>query len=298
MPEIRRGRVVVVGDALIDELRTEHGAAEYVGGAALNVAVGLAVLGVPTTLVAMVGDDADGSTIREFLRERGVHLVATTAPNGSSRAVSDRTEGEPRYVFNRAATERAIDFDAAALAALDAAPLVVVSCYPFDRDDQTDALLSAVDEPGRRLVVDPNPRPGLMSDRDAFVRNLDRVAAAVRLLKLGDEDAALLYGTDLETAAELLRDDGAAFVLATAGRRGASLLTPVGRVDAPIADLPGGIVDTMGAGDATLAAVTDSLLRSDVQGAADSVYWSGALQNAMIVAAATCRGEGATLRLP
>ena len=35
-------RVVVVGDALIDELRDDTGVREFVGGAALNVAVGLA----------------------------------------------------------------------------------------------------------------------------------------------------------------------------------------------------------------------------------------------------------------
>ena len=49
--------VVVVGDALIDELRDDHGVREFVGGAALNVAVGLAQLGVPATLVAKLGDD-------------------------------------------------------------------------------------------------------------------------------------------------------------------------------------------------------------------------------------------------
>ena len=108
----------------------------------------------------------------------------------------------------------------------------------------------------------------------------------------------LLYGTDLETAAQRMRADGAAFVLATAGRRGAGLLTPAGRVEAGVAELPGPVVDTMGAGDATLAAVTDALLRADVQGVGDVDYWSGALQNAMVVAAATCRAEGALLRLP
>ena len=46
--------VVVIGDALIDELRDDAGVKEFVGGAALNVAVGLSRLGVPTTLIAMV----------------------------------------------------------------------------------------------------------------------------------------------------------------------------------------------------------------------------------------------------
>ncbi|MFZ8396228.1 PfkB family carbohydrate kinase, partial [Staphylococcus aureus] len=61
------GRVVVIGDALIDELRDDEGVREFVGGAALNVAVGLSRLGVPASLIAMVGDDAAGDQIRAYL---------------------------------------------------------------------------------------------------------------------------------------------------------------------------------------------------------------------------------------
>lgn len=294
----RTGPVVVVGDALIDEIRDEQGSRDVVGGAALNVAVGLAVLGIPATLVAMVGNDRDGEVVRAFLDRFGVRLVATPAPHGTARAVATKTDGEARYVFNRAAVERRIRFEGEAAEVLAAAPMVVVSCYPFDSDEKTDALLAAVDDPASRLVVDPNPRPGMLSDLDAFVRNVDRTAAAVRLVKIGDEDADLLYGATLAHVAARLHADGAAMVLATDGRRGAALLTPAGRVDAAVADLPGPIVDTIGAGDATLAAITGSLLRADAEGRGDVEYWSEALRHAMTIAAATCRGEGALLRLP
>jgi len=297
--EQRGSHVVVIGDALIDEIRDAAGSRDVVGGAALNVAVGLALLGVPTTLVAMVGDDEDGAAVRAYLERFGVRLVATAAPLGTARATARiAPTGEARYEFNEAAINRSIDFGGEAGEAIAAAPLVIVSCYPFDSDARTDALLGAVDDPGTRLVVDPNPRPALMSDLATFVRNVDRVASAVRLLKIGDEDAELLYGTGLEEAATRLHRGGAALVLATAGRRGAMLLTREGRVEARIAELPGPIVDTIGAGDATLAALTDALLRADQRGADDLDQWSGALQNAMIIAAATCRSEGPLLRLP
>ncbi|MDQ1512268.1 MAG: fructokinase [Microbacteriaceae bacterium] len=298
MTDPRNSHVVVVGDALIDEIRDGEGSREFVGGAALNVAVGLTRLGVPATLVAMVGDDPDGDSIRAFLARFGVRLIATEAPRGTARAMSVREGGEPHYEFNDASVNRAIVFDDAAREAIAGAPLVVVSCYPFDRDERTDALLDAVDDPEHRLLVDPNPRPGMMSDVAAFVRNLDRIAPRVRLIKIGDEDAALLYGVPLEQAAARLRRDGAGAVLATAGRRGADLVTAEGTFHADIADLAGPVVDTMGAGDATLAALTDALLRADRQGAGDSLYWEGALQNAMIIAGATCRAEGALLQLP
>ncbi len=294
----RTGPVAVIGDALIDEIHDGEGVRDVVGGAALNVAVGLARLGVSAVLVAMVGDDEDGAVVREFLQEHGVRLVATAAPNGTARAVAVKSEGEARYTFNDAALQRRIDFGGEAAGVLDAAALVVVSCYPFDRDETTDDLLAAVADPADRLVVDPNPRPALMSDREAFVRNLDRTARAVRLLKLGDEDAELLYGSGLHDAADRLLRDGAGMVLATAGRDGAFLATAEGRVTAGIAVLPGPVVDTIGAGDSTLSAITAAVLRSDVQGIADVLYWDAALQNAMTVAAATCRSEGALLQLP
>ncbi|NUT57483.1 MAG: hypothetical protein HOQ00_01355, partial [Agromyces sp.] len=169
-------RVAVVGDALIDELRDEHGSREFVGGAALNVAVGLALLGEDVTLVAMLGDDEPADRIRAFLHDYGVHLVESPSPYGTSRAVSDRSEGgEPRYEFNEAAKRRAVRFDDATRAALDAADLVVVSCYPFDDDAQVASLVGAIDRPGERLIVDGNPRSGMMADRERFLANFEDV---------------------------------------------------------------------------------------------------------------------------
>ncbi|HET8926516.1 MAG TPA: PfkB family carbohydrate kinase, partial [Microbacterium sp.] len=102
-------RVVVVGDALIDELRDERGVRELIGGAALNVAVGLTRLGVPAALIAMVGDDQDGAHIRAYLADYGVDLLATPVPV-SARAVSVRSGGEPVYAFSDAARERRVRF--------------------------------------------------------------------------------------------------------------------------------------------------------------------------------------------
>lgn len=289
-------RVVVIGDALIDELRDAGGSADFVGGAALNVAVGLSRLGVPTTLIAMVGDDADGQRIREFLDQYGVELLATPGLLGSSRATSDRTEGEPRYIFNDAARARRIVFGDDERLAIADARLVVVSCFPFDDDEQTAALEDAVANPGRRLVLDPNPREGMLHDAARFVANFERLAAASLLCKVGDEDAQLLYGTDLDQLVTRLRQAGTANVLATAGRGGASVWASTGSVSRPIVDLPGPVVDTMGAGDATLAAAVHNLVTNGVP--AGEAEWGALLDEAMLIAARTCRTPGALLQLP
>ena len=171
------GRIVVIGDALIDELRDDANVREFVGGAALNVAVGLARLGLATTLVAMVGDDEPGAHIRAYLDDYGVDLLASPAPLGSARAVSTRTAGgEPAYAFNEAARARRIRFGDAERDAIAHAAFVVVSCFAFDDAEQTDELVAALAATDAPVAVDPNPRAGMLHDRAAFVAGFEGVA--------------------------------------------------------------------------------------------------------------------------
>lgn len=287
-------RAVVVGDALIDELRDDTGVREFVGGAALNVAVGLSRLGVPSALVAMVGDDEPGERIRAYLADFGVDLLASPSALGSSRAVSTRSGGgEPTYWFNDAAQARSIDFGEAERAAFAAADIVVVSCYPFDNVEQTTALLDAVG--GSRLAVDPNPRSGMMHDKDAFVRGFESSVPRSALVKVGEDDATLLYGESLDLLRTRLIDLGADAVLSTYGPAGAAIDAGHATASRPIANLPGRIVDTMGGGDAAFASTISSLLKATP---VTSEEWGAVLDDAMDAAAATCRFEGALLRLP
>lgn len=295
------GRVAVLGDALIDELRTDDGSTDHVGGAGLNVAVGLSRLGVPTTLLASVGDDADGDSIRAFLADHGVELIATVNPLGTGRAVSLRVDGEPTYVFTDAAVARGLDFSAEQLTALEAAPLVAVSSYPFDDSVLTERLLDVVGTTPSRLVVDPNPRPGFLPGGDAqaaaFGAGFARVAAACLLVKVGDDDAALVADGGLSDWQEALLAAGAGGVLATRGSDGASLqLAGRPELRRGISAAEGEVVDTMGAGDATFAAIVSSLLVDRRE--PGSVDWADALERAMDVAAATVRAPGALLRSP
>lgn len=285
---------VVIGDALIDEIHDGAGVRELVGGAALNVAVGLRRLGVATTLIAMVGDDEAGAHIREYLHDHGVALVESPAPNGSSRAIVTRAaNGEPQYTFNRAAQERSIRYGEPARAAIAAASLVAISCFPFDHRDEVDALADAI--AGARVAIDPNPRAGMLRDSEEFVRGFERAAAGAAIVKVGADDATLLYDGDLDALRARLRGLGVRAVLATAGADGAVLETEAGAARAPIATLPGPIIDTVGAGDATLAAVTAGLVDGEPE---DQAGWAALLRRAMEVAAATCRSEGGLLRTP
>jgi fructokinase len=285
-------RVVVVGDALIDELRDERGVRELIGGAALNVAVGLTRLGVPAALIAMVGDDQDGAHIRAYLADYGVDLLATPVPV-SARAVSVRSGGEPVYAFSDAARERRVRFGEAERAAIADAAMTVVSGFPFDDADQTEQLAEAA--AGRRLAIDPNPRAGLLHDAAAFVRGFEALAAGADLVKVSDEDAALLYRSSLEALRSRLAELGVRAVLATSGAQGGTVESGSTVVTLPVSPMPGRVVDTMGAGDSALAAAVAALVASVP---ANEGEWKAVLQSAMDVAAATCRFEGGLLRHP
>ena len=289
-------RVVVVGDALIDELRDENGVREFIGGAALNVAVGLTRLGAAATLIAMVGDDEAGSHIRAYLADYGVDLIASPSVRGSARAVSTRgAAGEPMYEFNDAARARSIRFGEAERAAMADAAMVAVSSFPFDDGAQASALSDAIRGGSAQLAIDPNPRAGMLTDRVEFVRGFEELAAGASLVKVGEDDATLLYAEPLDALRARLVDLGAAAVLATQGASGATIEAGAVVVTRPVSDLPGRVVDTMGAGDAAFAATVACLLDGSPVGEA---WWGAALERAMDAAAATCRFEGALLRLP
>lgn len=290
-------RVAVIGDALIDELRDRSQSIEFVGGAALNIAVGLSVLGIPSTLIAMVGDDSDGEVIRRYLDDYGVTLLASPSEFGTMRAISERVDGEPQYIFNEAAKRKKIVFGEAERSAIATASVVTVSCFPFDDDSQVAQLGDNIGNARERLVLDPNPRAGMVNDRERFGTNFERLSRTSLLTKVSDEDAAFLQGEPLDSLRLRLLDKGASAVLATSGSRGASITTSGGvHLSMDIVSLPGQVVDTMGAGDSMLASSIASILRHGVSDEPDN--WRQLLEQAMTIAAATVRGRGALLRVP
>ena len=291
----KQGGVVVIGDALIDEMRSETGSVDAPGGSALNVAVGLAILGVPTTLIAMIGGDADGKVLLDYAEDFDIEVLASPSILGTGRAVSDRTNGEPTYFFSDAALARSLHLGAAEQSAIDAASVIVVSGFPFDDFTEFDALSGALaSHPS--VLIDPNPRTGFLRDSGDFAANLERLASTSALLKIGDEDAALLYGLPVDEVAEHYRSLGTAAVLATEGPGGASILIGRSALHLPIADDPRPIVDTMGAGDSTFASVIRHIVDA---GSVDGVdNWEVVLSTAMQIAAETVRSPGGQLRLP
>jgi fructokinase len=289
---------VSIGDGIIDAVELETGAVSDVpGGAALNLAVGLARLGLASGLVTRFGADRHGFVIARYLREEGVRILNPPNVDPTGVAFSRRRNGEPNYEFSPAMFRRRIVFSDDVLQAIGAAEAVAVNSFPFDDARQTDTLVAALKEARGLVVVDPNPRPRLIADMPAYRQGAERAMAQAALVKMSDDDTGLFYGGDRTAVLARLFDLDVETVLLTHGNAGASLHMCSGAaVSVGIARMSRPIVDTMGAGDASLATVIAFILRQGLPAGTEA--WRRCLKEAMQVAAATCAAPGGGLRLP
>ena len=100
---------------------------------------------------------------------------------------------------------------------------------------------------GCLLSLDPNVRPSLIGDPDAYRRTLDRAFQATDILKVSTEDLRWLTPeSSIESAAAQLLALGPLLVIVTLGQDGCYARMPAGeiRVPAPRVD----VVDTVGSG--------------------------------------------------
>ncbi|CAN5323765.1 carbohydrate kinase [soil metagenome] len=254
----RLAPAVVIGEALVDVV---DGIA-IPGGSPLNVAVGLARLGLPTALATRFGDDEYGRLIAEHLAASGVSLTpgsVDSRPTGVAEATI-AADGSASYRF-------AIDWDPAEVVIADAPALVHTGS------------IGATLAPGAALVerllrdhrdaatisYDPNARPQLMGDpADARVV-VERLIGLADVVKASDEDVAWLYpDSDVDSVLAGWLAHGPAMVVLTRGGDGADALAASGHVhvDAPATH----VADTIGAGDSFMAGLLAALADRDLLG--------------------------------
>ena len=236
-------RVVVVGDAVLDCWLSgptrrlsreapvpvvEVDVTRCAAGGAANTAVNLAALGARVSLVAVVGDDDDGVTLRRLLDEAGVDTSALIVAPGRPTAAKRRIVADDAMVarYDTVPADGTVDGFAAVLAdALDAEPDATVVCdYAVGGlDDATVSTVAAHRDRLGVLVVDAHDLARWApAGPDVVTPNAGEAAALLgRSLDGPDRVAAAeAAGGELRTRA------GAATVVVTLDRDGALLLPP------------------------------------------------------------------------
>jgi fructokinase len=296
--------VVVAGDALIDLTPTTtvrgHLAYEpHPGGSCLNVAVGLGRLGVPTAFLARLSSDAFGQLLRAHLAASEVQSTYfVDTEDLTTLAAVHLHDGQPTYSFHaRGAADRGLLPEH--LTPLPDRAALHLGSIALMLEPIATTLEWLLQREARRRVVslDPNVRPGLISDRVAYLDRFDGWIRLVDIMKVSEEDLAWLYPRRApEDVVAGWHAAGIPLVLVTHGEHGASASTPLGstRVQAPRV----AVVDTVGAGDAFMSgALTHlherGLLRREALRDLDVSGLTELLEVACLVAADTCTRAGA-----
>ena len=250
---------MVIGEALVDVIRGPEGDLTVPGGSPLNVAVGLARLGVPTHLIAELGDDANGWLVRDHLAKSGV-LTGRIAVDSAGTSVATATigsDGSATYEFDiRWAIETPEVEDPA---------LLHVGSVGSWLEPGAASVIAAVRARSESTVAsfDPNIRPALGGDRASVLRRVDDLAGVVDILKLSDEDAAWILpdATPIDTGRHFLARGVRLFAM-TLGSEGSVIMSADHVVRIPAAAVA--VVDTVGAGDAYMSGLLFSLASSEL----------------------------------
>ena len=299
---------IVCGEALFDVFATGDtptgiGFDGRIGGSPFNVALGLARLGQPVGFCGGIGSGFAGERLMRALADEGIRSDAVAridAPTTLSLIGLD-ARGVPSYAFyGHGAADRLLRPEHLAAVPAEARAFHFGS-YAMVVQPVAGTQRALVDREHLRSVIsyDPNIRSNVEPDLDLWRATLQWMQPRTHLLKVSDEDLALLYpGLGLADFASAALAAGTPLVVVTRGGDGAIGFTRRDTVAMPPAAVT--VVDTVGAGDTFQAALLTWLAETDrlspaAIGAVDGAALHDALGFAARAAAITCGRRGADL---
>jgi D-beta-D-heptose 7-phosphate kinase/D-beta-D-heptose 1-phosphate adenosyltransferase len=173
-------RVLVLGDAIVDEYLVGEcsrlspeapvpvlkvTASRRVLGGAANTAANVVSLGGQATLIALVGNDEGGATLRRCAADAGVTLVGVD--HGGTTLRKARVVGQHQQIVRLDYEDvqpptAAVEQDVLALlsSAIDTCDIVVISDYAkgFLSPAVARGIIACARAAGRQVVVDPRPQ--------------------------------------------------------------------------------------------------------------------------------------------
>ncbi len=248
--------ITVTGEALIDLVVDHDGRVDaQPGGGPFNAARTIGRLGLAPAFLGRLSADSFGRLLRASLDQDGVTLAVPEPADAPTTlaAVDVDEDGAARYRFYLAGTSSfALEYPLLSgslpdgVTALHAGSLALVS-EPIATSIER---LIATDLPPDALVmIDPNCRPEVITDEQAYRSRLSRILRRADVVKASREDLGYLFpGMPAPAAAAALLGQGPALVLVTDGPRPARALMPGHEVTAGVPAVQ--VVDTIGAGDA------------------------------------------------
>jgi fructokinase len=272
------------------------------GGSPFNVAIGIGRLGRPSAFLSTLSEDVFGSFLAQKLAESGVSSsYIHRLPNVTTLSVvATSPSGQPQYSFYAPATaDRALTPEVLPVQLPPDVNAIAAGSYALGVEPIASAIETLLRrEAGSRVIsLDPNVRPCVVRDPDAYRERFERLLAYADIVKASDEDIELLYAThDLASAARGWLQRGPKLVIITRGEKG-----PLAAFDDKILERPApeiDVVDTVGAGDTFHAGLlawldANNLLNPEGVAELNEAQVTAALDFAAAAAAIVCTRRGA-----
>ncbi|WP_312998574.1 sugar kinase [Leclercia sp.] len=269
--------VITIGEAMAMFVATKTGelsAVDHfikrVAGAELNVATGLARLGLKVGWVSRVGNDSFGQYVLDTLKNEGIETAGVTLdgryPTGFQlkSKVTDGTDPIVEYFRKGSAASHLsvedfnpIWFTAARHLHLSGvAAALSASSYAL-----LDHAAGAMKAAGKTISFDPNLRPVLWKSEAEMVEKLNHLAFQADWVLPGVKEGQILTGEKTpEGIADFYLNRGVKAVILKTGADGAWFKTADGEQGAVAAVRVENVVDTVGAGDGFAVGVVSALL--------------------------------------
>ncbi len=304
-----RGKILCIGEALIDLICTDKGSSlsdgnnflKKAGGAPTNVAAAIAALGGNVELAAKVGIDPFGKHLIEVMNDFGVGtkwMLQDEVYFTTFAFVSLMENGERDFYFNRGADGQLsrqevedINLDEFAIIHFGSA----TGFLPGPLQAAYQGLLQKALSKEIFISFDPNYRHLLFKNNtQSFIDQSWNFLDCCHFFKLSDEEAILITGAaTLSDAVTILLEKTKGIFAVTLGKDGTMLGFNNSTVIVPsIAVTP---VDTTGAGDAFVGALLYQLADKTFGQikAMSSAHWQKLIVNANKAGARTCEYMGA-----
>jgi len=258
--------ILVTGEALFDLFVSADRGTSFAfdarpGGSSFNVAIGLARLGQPTAFLGGLSTDFLGQRLEHLLAEEGIlrQFIQHPPRPTTLSIIGLGPGGVPAYAFYGDGADQVVTLEAIPElpAAIRALHLSSFSTVIEPVGGTLEALVAR--ESGRRLIAyDPNIRPTIVPDMEAWRRKFRHLLPFTHLLKISLEDFHLLFpGAEPAALARSWIAEGPRLVVVTRGAEGAMGWTAAAEVEMPA--IPTVLVDTVGAGDTFQAALLAGL---------------------------------------
>jgi len=290
------GQVWVAGEVLIDLIPAGADRKPIVGGGPANTAKALSKLGVNTQFIDGISTDGYGQMAKDDLVTSGVKLdyVKYSDRPTCLAIVSLSDSGSASYEF---VIENTATFD------------FTLDWLPNPETDQPSLLhigtLATAIEPGASalfdwaqsvanvapIVFDPNIRPAVISDRELYVKQVEKWVSISSAVKVSDEDIMWLYPSfEIEQVVNSWLTTGPSLIVVTYGDQGLAGYREGEKVNVDAVAVA--VADTVGAGD-TVGAILVEAIVQDGLSSLSGVRLEMMLKRAAKAAAITVSRTGA-----